>query len=254
MIQHAHGKDRIEGLQFWGQLLNAHRQHPHLVPLQVLLQGPVLHHEQRGRVDADHLRSPGAQHPPAVVAAAAAHVEHPAAGQAVDGIGQAIPLPVGAPLGVDMYAKQLEGTLAPGVQSLQLAAQQVCCVGVRCLVAVGSHPCLIEPDTARRHIGELLQYLQPAGKVAVTLRGQSPGNLAGQQLRPGVHVSAPPAVDKGLVVDHLSAISEAKLKHWNHTSQLLKPASAMRLRWCARVSGSSTFSMALRLRAISRSL
>ncbi len=108
---------------FAGHLLDTHRQHPDLVLLQVFLQGPELHHEQRGGVDADHLSGAGAEHAPAVVAAAAAHIQYPPPAQVVDGVGQAVPFPVRAPLGVDVHTEQFEGALAPGVQPLQRGAQ-----------------------------------------------------------------------------------------------------------------------------------
>ena len=50
---------------------------------------------------------------------------------------------------------------------------------------------------------------------------------------------------------HLTATSEAKLKHWNQTSSALKPAALRRCRWPSRVSGTSTFSRAVRFCAIS---
>src|SRR5690606_41339964 len=53
------------------------------------------------------------------------------------------------------------------------------------------------------------------------------------------------------VVHYFTATIEAKLKHWNHTAKLAKPASRMRCSCARSVSGTNTFSIAARFLLIS---
>ena len=102
---------------------------------QVALGGEELAEEQPVGVDADHAAGAGAEHTPQVVAVAAADIQHALAFE-IEVRGHAGPLPVRAPLGIDMHAEQLERPLAPGDQALQ-GMQQLFAGGVveRCIQA-----------------------------------------------------------------------------------------------------------------------
>ena len=79
--------------------------------------------EQPVGIDAHDAVGTGAEHAPHVVAVAAADIEDALAGQ-IQVRGHPRPLPVRAPLGVDVHAEQLEGALAPGDQALQGGPQR----------------------------------------------------------------------------------------------------------------------------------
>ena len=79
VIEHAHGKYCVEYWQVLRHRFQCHRQHVDARLLQVVLDGFELQDEKRRGIDADDLGRPGTQHAPAVVAIAAARVEHPAA-------------------------------------------------------------------------------------------------------------------------------------------------------------------------------
>jgi hypothetical protein len=98
------------------QLLEAHRQDPVAVAVDVGVHGAMLQGEHQRGVDADDFPGAGAEHAPAEVAVAAAHVEHAAAGERRHVRCDPRPLPVGPPLRVDVDAEQRERPLAPWVQ------------------------------------------------------------------------------------------------------------------------------------------
>ena len=264
VIQNAHGEHRVEGAQRAGQRFDPHRQHAHGRVAQVALEGLELQRKQGRGVDADDLGGPGAAHAPAVVAVTAAHVQHPPRAEGLDVRGQAIPFPVRAPLRVDVYAEQLEGAFAPGMQAAQRPEQGVATPGRQVLGAADSYGARVEVALVHRRRGQGAQRLLPARQIPVASRAQAGGQLRGQQRGPGRQGAASPALLQPLGVDrgevararsiHLSAISEAKLKHWNHTSQDVNPAPRRRSRCASRVSGISTLSRASRLAAISSSL
>ncbi len=81
MVENAHGEDGVESGKLLWQMLNAHGQYRYGEILKVILQGEILHDEQGGGVDARHEFGAGAAHAPAVIATAAAHIQHPASGQ-----------------------------------------------------------------------------------------------------------------------------------------------------------------------------
>ena len=74
--------------------------------VQIRLQHLELQHRDQGRVDPDDHPGPFPAHPPAVVAVAAADVEHRTPFQIGDMRQYPLPLPVGAPLGVDLQVEQ----------------------------------------------------------------------------------------------------------------------------------------------------
>jgi len=92
-----------------------------------VLQGLKLHDIEERRIDTDDPRRAGAGHAPAMsragaghapamITAAATHIEDTPAGQRRNVLPQALPLPVGAPLGIDVETEQFERPLAPGMQ------------------------------------------------------------------------------------------------------------------------------------------
>src|SRR5690606_14767153 len=125
VIQHAHRKHRVEEMQAPRQLFYAERQHADASVADIALQRKKLCHEQQRGIDADHQIGPGTAHAPAVIAAAATDIKDFSAGQRCDLIFQSVPLPVGAPFGVDVDAKNIEGTLAPGMQLHQRLCQRI---------------------------------------------------------------------------------------------------------------------------------
>ena len=122
MVQHTHGEHGVEALQLGWQLLKGQWQVPHWLIRQVALHRQELAEEQPVGVDADHAVCARTEHAPHVVAVAATDIEDAFAGQ-VQVRGDALPFPVRAPFGVDVYAEQLERPLAPGNQALQSGFQ-----------------------------------------------------------------------------------------------------------------------------------
>lgn len=219
---------------------------------QVALGGEELAEEQPVRIDPDHAFRAGAEHAPLVVAVAAADVEDAFATQ-FDMWRDTLPFPVGTPFGIDLYAEEVERPLAPGNQPLQrflhLRLQR------RIVVAVQGEA-LGQFDLRRGHLGQALDRAPPTGQVAVAFL-DARGDLRGQAGRPAVQRRAGEVSLEGVegeVLDHGRAIIEAKLRHWNHWLTRLKPAASSRSRCSSKVSGSMTFSSALRFCAISSSL
>ena len=83
---------------------------------QIVLQRLELQNEERCRIDPDDLGRPRTKHTPAVVAVAAAHVEHTPTPKRRDRARQAFPFPIRPPLGIDVQPAQLKRPFAPGVE------------------------------------------------------------------------------------------------------------------------------------------
>ncbi len=75
MVEHAHGKHRVEALQFSWQGLEGEWQMPGVGLRQVALHRLELAEEQPVGVDTDHRVRPGAEHAPHVITVAAAYIE-----------------------------------------------------------------------------------------------------------------------------------------------------------------------------------
>ena len=163
VIEHAHGEHRVEAFELLGQLLQRQRQVPGGQVRQVALHGLELAEEQPVGVDADHAFGAGTEHPPLVVAVAATDIQHAPAAQ-VEVWSDPRPLPVRAPFGVDMHAKQVERPLAPGRQAEQRIAHLLA-GGVIAIVIEGE--AVQQVDLARQHGRQGVQRRLPTAEVAV---------------------------------------------------------------------------------------
>ena len=218
--------------------------------IEVALHGVELAEEQPVRIDTDNRVGARTEHAPHVIAVAAADIEDALAGQ-VQVRGNAVPLPIRAPFGVDMHAEHIEGPFAPRRQ----AEQSIVCDGTCGLVAVGLQPeGITQLHPTRLDIRQCFDGTAPARQVAVA-NGEFGVELRLQAVGPGRQRGAGQAPGEGSQVEiHGRAIREAKFRHWNQGTTLEKPASSNRWRWVSRLSGFITFSMALRFCAISSSL
>src|SRR5690606_994667 len=217
---------------------------------QIALHRMELAEEQPVWVDAHHRVGPGAEHAPHVVAIAATDIKDALAAQ-VQMRRYACPFPVRTPLGVHMHAEHIERPFAPGRKAEQCVMGDGACR----LVAVCLQPKgLAQLHGARLDIRQRVDRAPPARQVTMAngkfgvellLQAVGPGSQRGAGQTPG---------KRGEVEIHGRAISEAKFRHWNQGSTLVKPASSRRWRWVSKLSGFITFSMALRFWAISSSL
>ncbi|MNN42590.1 hypothetical protein D3C81_1567830 [compost metagenome] len=112
MVEHAHGEHRVETFEVGRQVFQGERQVPGRQFWQVTLNGLELTEEQPVGVDADDAVGTGTEHAPLVIAVAAADIEDTLALE-VQVRGYPRPLPVGAPLGVDVYTEQVEWAFTP---------------------------------------------------------------------------------------------------------------------------------------------
>lgn len=113
MVEHPHREHGVEGLQR-RQLLDAQRQQMRpLVVTEQLTHRFKLAQEQLGGIDTDRQMCAGADHPPHVIAAAAAHVEDSPASEIGQVRQNALPFPVGSPFGIDIDAVQRIRAFAP---------------------------------------------------------------------------------------------------------------------------------------------
>ena len=222
--------------------------------MNIALQSLELDDIQGSGINTDHLCGAGAEHAPAVITAATADIEYPSPGQWFQAREQAIPLPVRAPLGVDVNAKQVKGPLAPGSQLLQGGVQLRSQLGAGIVRATDTDGVTVQVNLGGGDVRQFIQRCQPLWQVGVAPAVEVAVDFSLQAIRPARQWTARPALHQCLEIDHFRATSEAKLKHWNQTSQLLKPALPMRCLWVSSVSGINTFSRALRFWAISRSL
>ncbi len=250
VIEHAHGKHRVEAFEFRRELFQRHRQMPGRQLVEVALHGVELAEEQPVRIDAHHRVGAGAEHPPHVVAVAAADVEDALAGE-IQMRRHALPFPVRTPFGIHVHAEDVERPLAPRRQ----AEQRIMGGGARRLVAIAFQAeGFAQLDGNGLDIRQRVDRALPARQVAVA-NGELGFQLLLQAIGPGGQRGAGQAPGEGCQVEvHGRAISEAKFRHWNQGTTLEKPASSSRWRWVSRLSGFITFSMALRFWAISSSL
>ncbi len=206
--------------------------------------------EQPVRVDPDHAVGTGTEHAPHVVAVAATDVEDAFAGQ-IQVRRDPVPLPVRAPLGIDMHAEHVERTLAPWREPHQRIVG-----GLARGVVTGrvEAEAVTQFDLHGRQRRQRIDGTPPARQITVTNR-EFGVQLLLNAVGPGGQRGAGQAPGEGSQVEvHGRAISEAKFRHWNQGTTLEKPASSSRWRWVSRLSGFITFSMALRFWAISSSL
>ena len=75
MVEHAHGKHRVEAFQVGRQVFEREGQVPGGLLLQKALNGLELAEEQPVGVDADHAVGACAEHAPHVITIAAANIE-----------------------------------------------------------------------------------------------------------------------------------------------------------------------------------
>ncbi len=152
-----------------------------------------------------------------------------------------------------MHAEHVKRSLAPGDQAAQGGFQGFA-GGV--VTAAVEAECVQQVDLLGLERRQRLDGGVPARQVAVA-DGQLGVDLRRQVGAPVLQRTAgQPGLQRIEIetTDHGRAISEAKLRHWNHGTTLLKPAASRRSRCCSRLSGFITFSMALRFCAISSSL
>src|SRR5690554_2921426 len=111
-----------------------------------------------------------------------------------------------------MYAEQVVGSLAPGMELLEKAGQFV--ASTRRQIVRTAHPHVrFQLDIRRLYRWQCSQRLEPQGHLAVTSRCQLVGDLLLQDLSPRRQAHRIEIVIKKLVIAHLIATSEAKLKH-----------------------------------------
>src|SRR5690606_12475485 len=153
-----------------------------------------------------------------------------------------------------MHAKQLEGSLAPGVQALEGIAQLLLLHRAQLIGGADTHA-VLPFEQARLEVRQLAQAGLPTGQVAMPLGIGKAALQGGRQVGQPVlqRGTAQVAVQRG-IIDHTWAIIEPKLRHWNQRQVWPNPAACNRSKCACWVSSSMTFSMALRFCAISRSL
>ncbi len=213
-----------------------------------------LRHEHRRGVDTDHGTCTGVGDAPAVIAVAAADIEHHAIGQRREVRQHARPFPVGAPLGVDVDTGDVVRPLAPGMQRQQCLRQCVPFISRQVDRRTDIERTALAIHRAGAECRQPVQRLPPARPVAMRRQIEKLCELLTDDVRPAVHARRGEVTTDRFGVDQRCATSEMKLKHWNHRSERTKPACCRRAWWVCRVSGTSTFSSAVRLRLISRSL
>ena len=128
MIEHAHGKHRIETAGGLRQFLQGEGQLPDRGIRQIAADGLELGQEQQVRIHTDDHARAVLPHAPHVITIAAADIQY-ALALKFDMRRDPIPFPVRAPFGIDLHAKQLEWPLAPGMQALQRVMQSLLLFG-----------------------------------------------------------------------------------------------------------------------------
>ncbi len=115
MVEHAHREHGVEGLQR-RQLLDAQRQQMRPLVVTEQLRTASNWHRNSWWIDTDRQMCAGADHPPHVIAAAAAHVEDSPASEIGQVRQNALPFPVGSPFGIDIDAVQRIRALRHGIR------------------------------------------------------------------------------------------------------------------------------------------
>ncbi|MNP47557.1 hypothetical protein D3C76_1416190 [compost metagenome] len=152
-----------------------------------------------------------------------------------------------------MHAEHVERALAPGNQPLQRGLELL---AGRLIALTLQGEVAIQFGGGRDQLRQAVHGRQPALEVAMAIFDLGL-QLRSEGLAPGLQGRASQLAlqaGEGETFDHGRAIIEEKLRHWNHSTTLEKPASSRRWRWVSKVSGRMTFSMAVRFWAISRSL
>ncbi len=170
----------------------------------------------------------------------------------------AIPLPVRAPLGVDIYTVQRERPFAPRHQVTHQRFDAVDLPGRERLFALRRHA-VQQIQTMRRQFRQKLHGVGPLLQQTMLLIALPGGNLRRQGFQPVGKVVFGNQLIEITELDHaaspaLSATREPKLKHWNHSSLCSNPALRRRALWVSTESVSMTFSSMLRFWLISSSL
>lgn len=119
VVEYPHAEYGVEGGQGGRQAFDAEGEDPDGGLGQVLSDGEVLHDVEQEGIGAEGELGACSGHAPAVVAAAAADVEDEAVFEVGDAGEEAVPFEVGAPLGVDVGAEEVEGAFSPGAELVE---------------------------------------------------------------------------------------------------------------------------------------
>ena len=177
MVEDAHGEDGVEGRQGGREVFDAEGQDEGWCIRKVLAHGEVLHDVEEEGVDAEGEAGAFGCHAPAVVAVAAADIEHEAAGEGGDAVAESVPLEIGAPFGVDLGAEEVEGAFAPRAEAMEgvweggaLGGGEV--GGLADLDGGG-----VEVGCAGAYGGEGVEGFEPGGEVAIVGVGEGRAEL-----------------------------------------------------------------------------
>jgi hypothetical protein len=114
-----HRKYRVESADSSRKVLDGQRQHEGWRVTDEMPDRPELHDAEPVRVDSDHDVRARAEHAPAVIAVAAADVEHTSVRERTDLAAEPVPFQIGALFAVDMDAVKATEALASRMQFLQ---------------------------------------------------------------------------------------------------------------------------------------
>ena len=206
MVNHAHRKDGIETVNgqygrrpVCHQGLQGERQYIEGGFGQVLGNGALLHDVTECGVGSDYPLCAGPQHAPAVITVAATDVQDGAPGQRGNPVLQAAPFHIGTPFRVDLQAEQVERTLAPWQQPLQLPAHGVT-LRYAAIRRGAYEDCIrIKVDCRRADFRQAVECVNPVGKITmactVVEARQARGKYPQVTVRPyryAVHHGSPP--------------------------------------------------------------
>jgi hypothetical protein len=120
MIENPHGKDGVEDPEILWHGLKAEGKNIHGLRTCQLLKKAKLHPEKRRRVHTENLNCTLSSHSPAMISAAAAHIERKTVSQWLYVRFQALPFPVRAPLGVNVSAEDGKRPFSPGFEFMEI--------------------------------------------------------------------------------------------------------------------------------------
>ncbi len=167
MIEQPHGENSIEMLTGAGDVFDSKRQNSSYARGDVFVQGLELHNVDKGRLKAYDCGGSFAEHTKDMIAATATDVENNLAGERFEVRFDAVPFPVAAPFGIDIYAEDLERSFAPWMELHEGMAKLV-------LLGFGDigwcaydHSRRVELDHGRQQIGHGIDSGLPAVVIAV---------------------------------------------------------------------------------------
>ena len=168
--------------------------------------------------ETDHQVSPRRSHAQAVISVPAADIQYRAPFQWCDQVLESGPLHVAAPLAVYLNAKQVEGPFAPGNEFLELFSQCRLFSGGK-IAGLPDSDGALQLNPGRRVARQSSKMLAPSGPVSLL---DSVKKRLGHKRQQGAQPGLPGIQQdflklRGAVVFahgvHLTATSEAKLKH-----------------------------------------